>query len=50
MAFTHRWRFGKHLAERHSIFEIPKKYARKMAEKLIANDKDERVDENTVDK
>lgn len=50
MAFTHRWRFGKHLAERHSIFEIPKKYARKMAEKLITNDKDERVDENTVDK
>ncbi|KAG4073198.1 hypothetical protein HA402_002587 [Bradysia odoriphaga] len=38
MAFTHRWRFGKHLADRHSIFEIPKKYARKMAEKLVAKD------------
>lgn len=41
MAFTHRWRFGKHLAERHSIFEIPKKYARKTAEKLISNVKEE---------
>lgn len=38
MAFTHRWRFKQHLANRHSIFEIPKKYARKMAEKLIAKD------------
>lgn len=51
MAFTHRWRFGKHLAERHSIFEIPKKYARKMAEKLngAGDEKWERGDQS-VDK
>ncbi|KAJ6639651.1 Zinc finger protein [Pseudolycoriella hygida] len=46
MAFTHRWRFGKHLSEKHNIFEIPKKYARKMAEKVQRNEGGEKCEQD----